>query len=214
MPRLARVTAEVMSEAYPELSENLDFILHVFEREESQFRRTLATGIRMLDEALEGADQGAVVPGSLAFRLHDTYGFPIHLTKEIVTEQKRTLDMEGFEAEMAAQRARAKAAWKGGEEAVRSESYKRVLDAIGPTEFLGYGHDVSPALVLAMLREGEPVDRAEAGETVEVFLDRSPFYAEAGGQVGDVGIIEAPTGLVEVSDTQAALVGLHGHRGR
>ena len=214
MPRLARVTAEVMSEAYPELSENLDFILHVFEREESQFRRTLATGIRMLDEALEGTEQGAVVSGSLAFRLHDTYGFPIHLTKEIVTEQKRQLDIEGFEAEMAAQRARAKAAWKGGEEAVRFESYKRVLDAIGPTEFLGYCHDGSPARVLAMLREGEPVDRAEAGERVEVFLDRSPFYAEAGGQVGDIGVVEAPTGLMEVVDTQAAVVGLYGHRGR
>ena len=214
MPGLAQITAEVMSEAYPELAENLDFILHVFEREESQFRKTLATGIRMLDEALEGTDRGAVVSGSLAFRLHDTYGFPIHLTREIVTEQKRTLDVEGFEAEMAAQRARAKAAWKGGEEAIRFESYKRVLDAIGPTEFLGYCHDGSLARVLAMLREGEPVDRAEAGEAVEVFLDRSPFYAEAGGQVGDVGIVEAPTGLIEVADTQASVVGLHGHRGR
>ena len=214
MPGLARVTAEVMSEAYPELAENLDFIVHVFEREESQFRRTLATGIRMLDEALEGTEKGDVVSGSLAFRLHDTYGFPIHLTREIVTEQQRTLDIEGFEAEMAAQRARAKAAWKGGEEAVRFDSYKRVLDAIGPTEFLGYLHDGSPARVLAMLREGEPVDRAEAGDAVELFLDRSPFYAEAGGQVGDVGVIEAVTGLLEVSDTQASVVGLYGHRGR
>ncbi len=214
MPRLARVTAEVMSEAYPELAENLDFILHVFEREESQFRRTLATGIRMLDEALEGTEKGAVISGSLAFRLHDTYGFPIHLTREIVTEQMRELDIEGFEAEMAAQRARAKAAWKGGEEAARSESYRRVLDAIGPTEFLGYRHDGSPARVLAMLREGEPVDRAEVGQPVEVFLDRTPFYAEAGGQVGDVGVIESRSGLIEVGDTQAAVMGLHGHRGR
>ena len=214
MPGLARVTAEVMSEAYPELAENVDFIVHVFEREESQFRRTLATGIRMLDEALEGTEKGDVVSGSLAFRLHDTYGFPIHLTREIVTEQQRTLDVEGFEADMAAQRARAKAAWKGGEEAVRIDSYKRVLDAIGPTEFLGYVHDGSPARVLAMLREGEPVDSADAGDAVELFLDRSPFYAEAGGQVGDVGVIEAATGLMEVFDTQAAVVGLYGHRGR
>ena len=214
MPRLAEVTAEVMAEAYPELVANLDFILHVFEREESQFRRTLATGIRMLDEALEGTDQGAVVAGSLAFRLHDTYGFPIHLTREIVAEQRRTLDIEGFEAEMDAQRARAKAAWKGGEEAVRVESYKRVLDAIGPTEFLGYHDDGAPARVLAMLRQGERVDRAEAGQAVEIFLDRSPFYAEAGGQVGDLGVIESSSGRVEVGDTQAAIVGLHGHRGR
>ena len=214
MPRLARVTAEVMSEAYPEVSENLDFILHVFEREESQFRKTLATGIHMLDEALEGAEEGVIVSGSLAFRLHDTYGFPIHLTQEIVTEQGRELDIEGFEAEMATQRARAKAAWKGGVEAVRLESYKRVLDAIGPTEFLGYGQEGSPARVLAMLRGGEPVDRAEAGQTVEIFLDRTPFYAEAGGQVGDIGIIESRSGRVEVADTQVPIGGLHGHRGR
>ena len=214
MPGLAEVTAEVMSEAYPELASNLDFILHVFEREESQFRRTLATGIRMLDEALEGTESGAVVPGSLAFRLHDTYGFPIHLTSEIVTEQGRLLDVEGFEAEMDAQRARAKAAWRGGEEAVRFESYKRVLDAIGPTEFLGYRLDGAPARVLAILREGEGVDRAEAGQAVEVFLDRSPFYAEAGGQVGDVGFMESRTGLVEVGDTQTPVTGLYGHRGR
>ena len=214
MPRLAEVTAEVMAEAYPELTANLDFILHVFEREESQFRRTLATGIRMLDEALEATEEGAAVSGSLAFRLHDTYGFPIHLTREIVTEQQRTLDIEGFEAEMDAQRARAKAAWKGGEEAIRFESYKRVLDAIGPTEFLGYQEDGAPARVLAMLREGEPVDRVEAGQAVEVFLDRSPFYSEAGGQVGDIGIIESSSGRVVVGDTQAPVVGLYGHRGR
>ena len=214
MPRLAEVTVEVMAEAYPELAANLDFILHVFEREESQFRRTLATGIRMLDEALEGTEEGAVVSGSLAFRLHDTYGFPIHLTREIATEQKRELDIEGFEAEMDAQRARAKAAWKGGEEAVRLESYKRILDAIGPTEFLGYHDDGAPARVLAVLHEGEPVDRAEAGQIVEVFLDRSPFYAEAGGQVGDLGVIESSSGRVEVGDTQAVVMGLHGHRGR
>ena len=214
MPPLAEVTMDVMVEAYPDLVANRDFILHVFEREESQFRRTLATGIRMLDEALEVTPKGAVVSGSLAFRLHDTYGFPIHLTREIVTEQQRRLDMEGFEKEMAGQRARAKAAWKGGEEAVRSESYKRVLDAIGPTDFLGYGRDAAPARVLAMLREGEPVDRAVVGQVVEVFLDRTPFYAEAGGQVGDVGIIESRSGRVEVGDTQATVVGLHGHRGR
>ncbi len=214
MGALAEITMDVMAEAYPDLAANRDFILHVFEREESQFRKTLATGIRMLDEALEVTEKGVPVSGSLAFRLHDTYGFPIDLTREIVTEQHRTLDMDGFEKEMAAQRARAKAAWKGGKAAARFESYKRVLDTIGPTSFLGYGRDAAPARVLAMLREGEPVDRAEAGQVVEVFLDRTPFYAEAGGQVGDLGIIESRFGRVEVNDTQATVVGLHGHRGR
>ena len=212
MPRLAEVTAEVMADAYPELVANLDFILHVFEREESQFRRTLATGIDMLDQALEGTEE--VVAGSLAFRLHDTYGFPIHLTTEIVEERGRTVDIEAFEAEMEAQRSRAKAAWRGGEEAVRSEFYKRILDVIGPTRFLGYQQHDAPARVLALLREGERVDRVEAGQTVEVFLDRSPFYAEAGGQVGDIGVIESVSGRIEVGDTKAAVLDLLGHRGR
>ena len=214
MPRLAEVTAEVMADAYPELAAGLDFVLHVFEREESQFRRTLETGMRMLDESLEASEPGSALSGSLAFRLHDTFGFPIHLTREIAAEQGRTVDAEGYEAEMEAQRARAKAAWKGGAEAARLDSYKRVLDTVGPTEFLGYRDDSAPALVLAMLREGEAAERTEAGQTVEVFLDRSPFYAEAGGQVGDIGVIETPTGLIEVDDTQSPLTGLHGHRGR
>ena len=214
MPRLAAVTAEVMADAYPELAANLDFVLHVFEREESQFRRTLDTGMRMLDDALEDAGPGVVLAGSLAFRLHDTYGFPIHLTREIAEERGRKVDVEGFEAEMDAQRTRAKAAWKGGAETARLESYKQVLDTIGPTEFLGYRVDAAPALVLAMLREGEAVERAEAGQTVEVFLDRSPFYAEAGGQVGDIGVVESRSGRLEVDDTQAPMTGLYGHRGR
>ncbi len=214
MPRLAEVTMEVMAEAYPDLASNRDFILHVFEREEFRFRRTLATGTRMLDEALEGTEEGEELAGSVAFRLHDTYGFPIDLTREIVAEQGRRLDIEGFEAEMELQRTRAKAAWKGGEAAARIDSYKRILDTVGPTDFLGYGQDATPARILAMLREGEPVDRADAGQGVEVFIDQTPFYAEAGGQVGDVGLIESPTGRVEVGDTQATVVGLHGHRGK
>ena len=214
MPRLAEVTAEVMADAYPELAANLDFVRRVFEREESQFRRTLETGMRMLDEALESSEPGSALAGPLAFRLHDTYGFPIHLTREIAAEQGRTVDAEGYEAEMDAQRARAKAAWKGGAEAARLDSYKRVLDTAGPTAFLGYRQDSASALVLAMLREGEAVDRAEAGQAVEVFLDRSPFYAEAGGQVGDIGVIECPTGRIEVDDTRSPLTGLHGHQGR
>ncbi|MCY3579576.1 MAG: alanine--tRNA ligase [bacterium] len=214
MPKLAEVTAEIMEEAYPEIGDNLDFIRHVFEREESQFRRTLATGTQMLDEALDASEPGMVVSGSLAFKLHDTYGFPIDLTREIVAEQDREVDLGGFESEMADQRARAKAAWKGGAEAVRADSYKRILDTIGPTEFLGYVQEDSPALILAVLRDGQPVELAETGQEVEVFLDKSPFYAEAGGQVGDVGLIESSTGRIQVDDTQATVADLHGHRGR
>ncbi len=213
MPELAQVTAEIMADAYPDLTENLDFILQVITREEEQFRRTLATGTEMLDEALGELGEGGQLSGAVAFKLHDTYGFPIHLTEEIVAERGGTVDVEGFESEMAEQRARAKAAWKGGEAAAQAETYKQLLDTVGPTDFVGYTSDEATARILAILRDGEQVETAEKGQTVEVFLDQSPFYAEAGGQVGDVGVLSSESGSVEVRDTQATIAELRGHRG-
>ena len=213
MPQLASVTSEVMAEAYPEIRTNLDFILQVLEREEDQFRRTLATGTEMLDTALGEVPDGAQLSGSVAFKLHDTYGFPIHLTEEIVAERGRTVDVDSFNNEMETQRARAKAAWKGGEAAAQFETYKQVLDTVGPTDFVGYRSDEAFARVLAILRDGEQVDRAEQGESIEVFLDVSPFYAESGGQVGDIGTLESESGAVAVTDTQAPVAELRGHRG-
>ena len=213
MPQLASATSEVMAEAYPEIRTNLDFILQVLEREEDQFRRTLATGTEMLDTALGEVPDGAQLSGSVAFKLHDTYGFPIHLTEEIVAERGRTVDVDSFNDEMETQRARAKAAWKGGEAAAQFETYKQVLDTVGPTDFVGYRSDEAFARVLAILRDGEQVDRAEQGESIEVFLDVSPFYAESGGQVGDTGTLESESGSVAVTDTQAPVAELRGHRG-
>ena len=213
MPQLAAVTAEIMAEAYPELSDNLDFILQVIEREEAQFRKTLATGTRMLDDALEGVPEGEGLSRAVAFKLHDTYGFPIHLTEEIVSERGRGVDLEGFKSEMEGQRSRAKAAWKGGEAVAQADAYKQVLDNVGPTEFVGYGADNASARVLAIFLDGEQIDRVEDGQRVEVFLDTTPFYAESGGQVGDVGVLVSESGAVEISDTQATVAELRGHRG-
>ena len=213
MPQLASVTSEVMADAYPDVAENLDFIIQVLEREEHQFRKTLATGTQLLDTALEEVGEGGQLSGSVAFKLHDTYGFPIHLTEEIVVERGSTVDIEGFTDEMESQRARAKSAWKGGESAAQFETYKQVLDTVGPTGFVGYEREDAAARVLAILRDGEQIERAEQGQMIEVFVDTSPFYAESGGQVGDVGVLEADTGLVEVTDTQAQVADLRGHRG-
>ena len=213
MPQLASVTSEVMADAYPDVAENLDFIIQVLEREEHQFRKTLATGTQLLDTALEEVGEGGQLSGSVAFKLHDTYGFPIHLTEEIVIERGSTVDIEGFTDEMESQRARAKSAWKGGESAAQFETYKQVLDTVGPTGFVGYEREDAAARVLAILRDGEQIERAEQGQMIEVFVDTSPFYAESGGQVGDVGVLEADTGLVEVTDTQAQVADLRGHRG-
>ena len=213
MADLAAVTAQVMDDAYPAIGQNLDFIAGVIGREEEQFRRTLAAGSHMLDEALEDVGEGDMLSGSVAFKLHDTYGFPIHLTNEIIAERGREVDTAGFTKEMEEQRTRAKAAWKGGEAAAQSEAYKQVLEAIGPTEFVGYTQDRADATVLAILHDGQQVERVEQGQRVEVFLDISPFYAEAGGQVGDVGLLESESGTLSVDDTQASVVDLRGHRG-
>jgi alanyl-tRNA synthetase len=122
------------------------------------------------------------------------------------------VDTEGFEAEMAEQRRRARAAWKGGDEVAAQDVYRSLLDVTGLTDFVGYEAEVADGLVLAMVAEGETVERAEAGREVELFLSRTPFYAESGGQVGDVGTIETETGSGAVLDTQHAIQGLHGHR--
>lgn len=213
MPSLVEATIGVLGDAYPVLVEQRDFIHDVVTREEDRFRRTLESGLRLLDDALEGVGEGGELDGEVAFKLHDTYGFPIELTTEIISERGLSVDRDGFDRAMSEQRERARAAWKGGERAAEEEAYRRLSDAIGLTDFLGYGTDLTSSRVLAILREGEQVETAHEGEEVEVFLDRTPFYGESGGQVGDNGTLTGPTGSVAVADTQHALQGLHGHRG-
>ncbi len=213
-PRLVSTTVEVMGGAYPDLVDQQDFILDVVSREEGRFRRTLESGHNLLDTELSGLAGGDQLEGRVAFKLHDTYGFPIELTKEIAAERGYGVDEPGFDAAMDEQRQRARAAWKGGEEAAAEELYRRLLDDVGLTAFLGYELEASGGRVLAILRHGDPVERADKGDEVEIFLDRTPFYAEAGGQVGDVGRIGSETGVLSVSDTQHAVQGLYSHRGK
>jgi len=152
--------------------------------------------------------------GPAAFKLHDTFGFPIDLTKEIAAERGVEVDLEGFEKEMSTQRERARASWKGGDDVESARVYRRVLESNGLTEFVGYDYEISDSVLLSMVAEGETLDRAEEGHEVEIFLDKSPFYAESGGQVGDRGVIETETGSAVVDDTRHVIQGLHGHRAR
>ena len=205
MPTLANTAVDVMGEAYPDLLKNRDFILNVMTREEEAFRRTLKNGLAILDKEL--SDGGGAISGSTAFMLHDTYGFPLEVTTEVSAERGVAVDLDGFGVEMARQRERAKQARKNG--AVgdeRLEAYREILDQFGTTEFRGYVEDSCEARVVAVV----PGD----DESVEVFLDRTPFYAESGGQVGDTGLLVTDTGTVEVSDTTFALPGLRRHVGR
>jgi len=210
-PKLAETTIEVMGDAYPDLVAKKDFILDVVTREEEKFRRTLESGHQLLDTELGESER---LSGTAAFKLHDTYGFPIDLTKEIVAERGVDIDLEGFEVEMEAQRSRARAAWRGADSAEAAEVYRGMIDTHGLTDFVGYDYEASDGVILSMVRDGETVTKAGKGQTVEIFLDKTPFYAESGGQVGDTGVIQTETGEAVVSDTQHVIQGLHGHRAK
>ena len=212
VPALVEATIEAMGDDYPNLVNKADFILEVATREEERFRHTLESGHQLLDTEL--AESQGRLSGATAFRLHDTFGFPIELTAEIAAERGVEVDLAGFEEEMSVQRERARAAWKGGDAAVAELAYRQILHDHGLSDFLGYEHERTQSTILSILADGEPVERAEEGRMVEVFLDQTVFYGESGGQVGDTGVIETETGTLVVGDTKHAVQGLHGHRGR
>src|SRR6478609_2980559 len=206
MPTLAETAIDVMGVAYPDVAKNRDFIVGVLTREEERFRQTLKTGLTILEDELAGGE--ASLPGRTAFLLHDTYGFPLELTQEIAGERGVSVDGEGFDVEMRAQRQRAKAGRKdtGGDDD-RLDAYREVVEQFGVSEFRGYVDNATESRVLAVI---PGVDDG----TVEIFLDRTPFYAEGGGQVGDTGTITGEDGVAEVLDTTYALPGLRRHVAR
>ncbi len=204
-PLMAERTIELMSEAYPGLSANADTVLGILGREEDQFRRTLRSGLGILDGALTSVPDGGELPGTVAFQLHDTYGFPLEVTTEIAEGRGFAVDRPGFDAAMADQRERARKGGKKGGLAVGDEvdAFQSVLDQHGTTEFVGREVFEVEATVLAVVPGAEG--------TGSIFLDRTPFYAESGGQVGDTGTLTATAGAGAVSDTVQALPGLHRH---
>ena len=211
-PRLAEAVVATMAPAYPELTTNASTIAAVVAAEEERFGRTLRAGQGLLSDELAAAAGGRLA-GPVAFRLHDTYGFPIELTAEIAAEAGVEVDRAGFEAAMADQRARAREAAGRGGPATDTTAYRQVLEAHGPTTFTGYDEASSTATVLAVLEAPSTATNGE-GSGVEIVLDRSPFYAEAGGQVGDTGTIATPTGAAQVTDTTYGLPGLVIHHAR
>jgi len=210
MPRLTEVAIDVMGNAYPDLRKNQDFVVSVMAKEEERFRHTLKNGLSILDNALE--DNPSSLSGSTTFLLHDTYGFPLELTQEIAQEREVDVDLAGFQVEMEAQRERAKAAAKGGVDDATLVRYREIVEQFGLTEFVGYTEAECEARVLAVL----PVDGddGEPGDTVEIFLDVTPFYAESGGQIGDTGTVRTDTGVAEVLDCTFALPNLRRHTAR
>ena len=193
----------LMGEAYPELLKNVALVKGIVAAEEERFSTTLDTGRTYLDEAIAGLAEGAVLPGEVAFKLHDTYGFPIDLTVEISAAAGHNVDMDGFDACMTEQKERARANANRDAWGDFNNVWTELSDKLAATEFEGYDKNaVEDARVVAIVANGESVERAEAGTDVEVILDRTPFYAEMGGQVGDTGTISAEGVKLEVSDTK------------
>ncbi|MCU0309585.1 MAG: alanine--tRNA ligase [Acidimicrobiales bacterium] len=197
-PDLVDTTVAVMGEAYPDLVTHHDFVRNVVTREEERFRSTLRSGTALLDAELDKLGPGAQIGGSVAFLLHDTHGFPLELTREIALERGHDVDQPGFDAAMAEQRRMAKEARRDGAGAGGAE-WAELADTLGATEFVGRDHDRIEATVLAVADDS-------------IVLDRTPFYAESGGQVGDTGWITSPTGRAEVLDTVYGAPGLVRHR--
>ncbi len=193
---VAALVAE-MGEAFPELKQQQAQIERVLKNEEEQFAKTLEQGLRILEADLAGL-KGNVIPGDVVFKLYDTYGFPMDLTADIARERELTVDEEGFEQEMEAQRERARAASAFGID------YNALVKVDGKTEFLGYSDLEASGQILSLLKDGKEVAQAQAGDELVIVLDKTPFYAESGGQVGDSGYLLAPGVRFEVRDTTKA----------
>ena len=203
----------LMGDVYPEIVENRELARRVILSEEERFGATLRQGRAFLDEALAGIE-GEVLPGDRAFTLHDTYGFPVEVTRELCGERGIEVDMEGFGRCMDEQRERARAANTKDAEAAWSTYggvMNEILEAVGPTEFLGYTKSEADARVLAIVKDGQQVDVLEAGEEGRVVLDATPFYAEKGGQIGDTGVLAEDGVVVAVLDTKEPEKGLIAH---
>ena len=203
----------LMGDVYPEIIENRELERRLIEAEEERFGATLRQGQAYLEEELAKLE-GTLLPGEHAFALHDTYGFPVEITSEICESQGVTVDMEGFERCMEAQRARARAAGAKDAEAAWSTYggiHAELLKEFGVTKFVGYDEQTVQSKIVAIVRDGERVDAVSAGESAEVLLDVTPFYAEMGGEIGDTGIMFSDKARACVSDTKAPEAGLHVH---
>ncbi|MBB5728617.1 alanine--tRNA ligase [Sphingomonas prati] len=215
MHRLVPSLVAEMGVAYPELVRAQPLIEETLRLEETRFRQTLANGLRLLDDATADMAADGELPGQVAFKLYDTFGFPYDLTEDALRAQGRTVDRAGFDSAMAEQKAAARAAWKGSGEKASDEIWFDIVEELGGTEFTGYSNHAGEAKVVAILREGERVPRAETGDAVTILTNQTPFYAESGGQVGDTGTITSDTGLhAAVADTGKPLGRLHAHRAR
>ncbi|WP_421737108.1 alanine--tRNA ligase [Caulobacter sp.] len=212
MHRLAPTLVAEMGQAYPELRRAEASIVETLRQEEERFRVTLGRGMGLLDEATANLTAGGVLDGETAFKLYDTYGFPLDLTQDAVRAKGITVDTDGFDVAMDRQRTMARANWAGSGQTGAAAAWFGIKERSGPTNFVGYDNTETTGVVKAILADGAEVDAAAAGQTVEILLDRTSFYAESGGQAGDTGMIEVAGVESRVLDTQKQAGELYVHR--
>jgi len=202
MHRLVASLVQKMGAAYPELGQAQALIEETLRLEETRFKQTLDRGLKLLDDELADLPEGSALPGEAAFKLYDTYGFPLDLTQDALREKGREVDTDGFDSAMADQKAKARAAWSGSGEAADATIWFDIAEKHGKTEFLGYDTEKAEGQIAAIVKGGESASEATEGEDIQVVLNQTPFYAESGGQVGDKGFIRVGSTTVEVSDTK------------
>ncbi|MBX3455536.1 alanine--tRNA ligase [Ferrovibrio sp.] len=214
MHRLVPSLVSAMGRAYPELGRAEALIAETLKLEETRFKQTLERGLKLLDEATTGMGKGDMLPGETAFRLYDTFGFPLDLTQDALRNRGINVNLDGFQAAMQAQREEARKAWAGSGEAATEKVWFEIKEEKGATEFLGYDTESAEGRIEAIIVGGQRVETAETGAQVALLLNQTPFYAESGGQVGDTGRINTATGAeIEIADTQKKLGALHAHIG-
>ncbi len=202
MHRLVPSLVQLMGAQYTELGQAQALIEETLLLEETRFKQTLDRGLKLLDDEVAGLPDGAALPGDAAFKLYDTYGFPLDLTQDALREKGRTVDTDGFDEAMAEQKAKARAAWAGSGEAADQAVWFDVLDSAGATDFLGYDTEKAEGQVAALVVDGALVDTIEQGGTGWVIVNQTPFYGEAGGQVGDTGEIRRLENMQDVAKVE------------
>jgi alanyl-tRNA synthetase len=200
MHRLVPALVQQMGAAYPELVQAQSMIEETLLQEETRFRTTLDRGLRLLEDEVGDLPQGGALPGATAFKLYDTFGFPLDLTQDALREKGLSVDVDGFDSAMAAQKAKARAAWAGSGEMADDTIWFDVLDSHGATDFLGYDTEQAEGQIVALVQDGGQVNRVEEGATAQIVLNQTPFYAESGGQIGDRGVIVTESGTLEITD--------------
>ena len=211
--KLFETLLEEMSESYPELKRGQDLIVETLKNEEEKFSSLLERGIKILDENLEKV-KNKILPGDIAFKLYDTYGFPLDLTADILRGKNIAVDNKGFEEAMEKSKELARANWKGSGDKSVEEKWFKVREEINATEFLGYEYDKAEGVVLKISKGKSFINEAQTGDEVEIITNQTPFYAESGGQVGDQGFISTANCKIKITDTQKKMGDLHVHLGK